>query len=138
MEHVFPVTVYFSDTDCGGVVYHPHYLDFAEHARSEMVNEYFSLNDLLKEKFSFVVRKLEVSYDHPGKLGDHLTVRTTVFSMKRFSMTVHQRIMREELLLADLIVRLACIDPDTGKIQSIPSAVQESLSGYMEKSSPNE
>jgi acyl-CoA thioesterase FadM len=46
--------------------------------------------------------------------------------------------MREELLLADLIVRLACIDPDTGKIQSIPSAVQESLSGYMEKSSPNE
>jgi len=31
----WPVRVYYEDTDAGGVVYHSHYLNFMERARTE-------------------------------------------------------------------------------------------------------
>ena len=34
---VFPLRVYYSDTDAGGVVYYANYLTFAEKARTEMI-----------------------------------------------------------------------------------------------------
>jgi acyl-CoA thioester hydrolase len=34
---VWPVRVYFEDTDAGGVVYHSKYLNFFERARTEML-----------------------------------------------------------------------------------------------------
>lgn len=36
-EFQFPVTVYYEDTDAGGVVYHSNYLNFFERARTEML-----------------------------------------------------------------------------------------------------
>ena len=35
--HYYPLRVYFSDTDAGGVIYHARYLDMAEHARTELL-----------------------------------------------------------------------------------------------------
>ena len=35
--HVYPVRVYYEDTDVGGVVYYANYLKFAERARTEML-----------------------------------------------------------------------------------------------------
>ncbi|MEK9662632.1 MAG: thioesterase family protein, partial [Alphaproteobacteria bacterium] len=36
-EYVFPVRVYYEDTDAGGVVYYANYLRFAERARTELL-----------------------------------------------------------------------------------------------------
>ncbi|HEX8556087.1 MAG TPA: thioesterase family protein, partial [Sphingomonas sp.] len=36
-EHLFPVRVYFEDTDLSGVVYHANYLRWMERARSAML-----------------------------------------------------------------------------------------------------
>ena len=36
-EFVFPVRVYYEDTDAGGVVYHARYLHFYERARTEFL-----------------------------------------------------------------------------------------------------
>ena len=33
-EHVFPLRVYYEDTDAGGIVYYANYLRFAERART--------------------------------------------------------------------------------------------------------
>ena len=35
----FKARVYYSDTDAEGIIYHTRYLDFAEHARTEMLRE---------------------------------------------------------------------------------------------------
>ena len=35
--HIFPVRVYYEDTDAGGVVYHANYLKFAERARTDLL-----------------------------------------------------------------------------------------------------
>ena len=34
-DHVFPVRVYYEDTDAAGIVYYANYLKFAERARTE-------------------------------------------------------------------------------------------------------
>ena len=39
MPHAFPVTVYYEDTDMGGIVYHANYLRFIERARSAWVQK---------------------------------------------------------------------------------------------------
>ena len=35
--HIFPVRVYFEDTDSGGIVYYANYLKYAERARTEFL-----------------------------------------------------------------------------------------------------
>ena len=37
-EHVFPVRVYYEDTDAGGVVYHSNYLRFASQRRTANIS----------------------------------------------------------------------------------------------------
>ncbi len=37
--HVFPVRVYYEDTDAGGIVYYANYLKFAERARTELLRD---------------------------------------------------------------------------------------------------
>ena len=37
MTHVFPITVYYEDTDMAGIVYYANYLRYIERARSEVV-----------------------------------------------------------------------------------------------------
>ena len=36
-KHVFPLRVYYEDTDAGGIVYYANYLRFAERARTEFL-----------------------------------------------------------------------------------------------------
>ena len=59
-EHVFPVRVYYEDTDAGGVVYHSNYLCFAERARTELLRgfgiDHTSL--LADDGLLFAVREL--------------------------------------------------------------------------------
>jgi acyl-CoA thioester hydrolase len=37
---VWPIRVYYEDTDAGGVVYYANYLKFFERARTEMLRSY--------------------------------------------------------------------------------------------------
>jgi acyl-CoA thioester hydrolase len=47
---VFPVRIYYEDTDAGGVVYHANFLCFMERARTEWLRELgYELNKLEQE-----------------------------------------------------------------------------------------
>jgi acyl-CoA thioester hydrolase len=37
MTHIWPIRVYYEDTDLAGIVYYANYLRFIERARSELV-----------------------------------------------------------------------------------------------------
>lgn len=39
MRFLWPVRVYYEDTDAGGVVYHASYLKYFERARTELLRE---------------------------------------------------------------------------------------------------
>jgi len=125
----FPVRVYFSDTDAGGIVYHTHYLDFAEHARTEALREVSkeSQNSLLSEDIAFVVKSISVSYEKPGFLDDVLNVETAVKEAKRFSVVFAQTVKRGEEVLAVIETKVGCISLSKKRPFPIPDEIIKAL-----------
>ncbi len=118
MAHEFVLRVYYSDTDAGGIVYHAKYLDFAEHARTEMlrsvsVGRLGQVGLMAQKRIAYVVKSVSVEYHTPALLDDELRVLTTLEQAKRFSMVFLQRVMRGEDEIATLRVRVASVNLDT-------------------------
>jgi acyl-CoA thioester hydrolase len=124
----FQVRVYYSDTDCGGIVYHGRYLDFAEHARTELLRLVAtSANDgsqsrlMETENLAFVVKSINIDYAKPGKLDDLLVVETSVIEAKHFSITFLQTVKRQDETLCTLQVKVASINMKTLRPVVLPS-----------------
>lgn len=78
-DHV--VRVYYEDTDLSGAVYHANYLRYFERAREHFIGQP-RLLELLEQGVGFVVYRCDMEFRTAARLGDELTVRTT---MKRIS-----------------------------------------------------
>ena len=72
--HVFPVRVYYEDTDAGGIVYYANYLKFAERARTELLRiAGITHSDLMAESgVAFAVRHCAADFIKPARLDDPL------------------------------------------------------------------
>lgn len=126
---VWPVRVYYEDTDAVGVVYYANYLKFAERARTEMLRalDIEQTGAMAEAALSFVVKRCEIDYIRPARLDDALTVTLRVGKVGGASMEGEQTIRRDGETLATLALRLACIDK-TGRPARMPAAVREKLS----------
>jgi len=134
--HHFKVRVYYSDTDAGGVVYHSRYLDFAEHARTEMID---LLGDEEKQRHhmhetgaGFVVSSINIQYKKPARLDDELTVQTRMKKCERFSMLMEQDIYRNDELLSSMDIRIAYIGLSDGRPRPLPSPWKEKLQALIQ------
>ena len=130
--HYYPLRVYFSDTDAGGVVYHAKYLDMAEHARTEllMLLDIDHSGYLKKNGQVFVVRSLQVEYITPGFLEEELLVRTRMVKQGRFSLEMKQDILRRDTVLASLVLKLGYISLEQGRPAPIPAEWAAILSDF--------
>lgn len=126
--HVFPVRVYYEDTDAGGIVYYANYLKFAERARTELLRRTGRRQfDLLREQgIGFTVRSCRAEYLAPARLDDILEVRSTITEVLGASMRMSQRIRRGDLLLCDLRLRIAVMNRK-GRPTRIPRDIREAL-----------
>ncbi|SJN55944.1 Acyl-CoA thioester hydrolase YbgC [Vibrio ruber DSM 16370] len=121
----FPVTIYYEDTDAGGVVYHANYLKFFERGRTEMLREQgVCQRELLEQNMGFVVRSMELDFLKAARLDDNLVVITQLTEKKKASLIFCQELVnpREEVLCR-AIVKVACIDIQKMKPQGIPDTV---------------
>ncbi|MCK9380164.1 MAG: tol-pal system-associated acyl-CoA thioesterase [Sulfuritalea sp.] len=123
------VRVYYEDTDAAGIVYYANYLRFIERGRAEFLRALgHNQQQLMQEGLAFAVRSVNAEFLKPAKLDDLLTVETTVATLGRAQVTFVQRILRDNELLLDAKIRVACIDPARGKPIPIPSALHQQLS----------
>lgn len=75
-------TIFYHDTDCGGVVYYGNYLKFFEEARTlYMAEKGFSVAELMKQGLFFVVARQEVEYKYPLQYADVIDVSTKVLEI---------------------------------------------------------
>ena len=82
------IRIYYEDTDAGGVVYYANYFKYFERARTHYLEERgLSVVRLLKEGTQFLVVHAEADYRSPARLGDTLTVETTLPQCGRASVT---------------------------------------------------
>lgn len=129
--HVFPVRVYYEDTDVGGVVYYANYLKFAERARSEMLRCLgCPLTDLQeREGRTIAVRRCEADYIRPALFDDSLEVRTGNVDMEAASLWLDQSVWRGDEELARMRIRLACLGP-SGKPARLPDTLRRTLEPF--------
>lgn len=151
---VWPVRVYYEDTDNGGVVYYANYLKFMERVRTEWLRSLGVEQDELmaRDGVIFAVRSVAVDYLQPARFNDLLLVTAAIGEQGRASMVFTQCVVRasaashngpagpvakkdyEELIgdkatmLCTGQIRIACLDSNTMRPRSIPSYLHAEIS----------
>lgn len=124
MTHHFPVTVYYEDTDMGGIVYHANYLKFIERARSTLVAELGLDQRALKTQgLVFVVRRVEADYLAPAALGDLLDIRTSVEVQTGARWMLSQEVWRRSDRLFHARVTVVAMGED-GRPRRLPAELR--------------
>ena len=115
-EFLWPIRVYYEDTDSGGVVYYANYLKFMERARTEMLRSYgFEQDQLIETQgIIFAVHSLSMQYKKPAVFNDELMVKTTISECGRASFDFVQFVLRasDETLLCSAEIKIACINAE--------------------------
>ncbi len=128
MSHQFPVTVYYEDTDMGGIVYHANFLRFIERARSDFVRRLgVDQNAMRDAGVVWVVTRIEADYIAPARFEDALTVETSVEKRTSARLTMAQVVRRDGQELFRAMVTAVCMDMKTGKPVRLPAEVRASL-----------
>jgi Holliday junction DNA helicase RuvB len=128
--------VYYEDTDAAGIVYYANYLRFIERGRTEFLRALgHDQHRLMMEGVAFAVRSVAAEYLRPARLDDQLSVETTIAELGGAQVVFAQRIVRGEDLLLDAKIRVACIDPASGRAKRIPPAIHAQLAA-LTKASP--
>lgn len=121
---VWPVRVYYEDTDAGGVVYHARYLHFLERARTEWLRSIGVDQSRLKQERNllFVVAKVSISFRRPACFDDALTVSCVLVEKRgaslRFAQALHRVESGELLLEADVLA--ACVHAESFRPVALP------------------
>ncbi|WAK03144.1 tol-pal system-associated acyl-CoA thioesterase [Methylobacter sp. YRD-M1] len=127
-KFIWPVRVYYEDTDAGGVVYYANYLKFFERARTEMLRAMgYEQDQLMAEGIIFVVRSIQVDYLIPARFNEQLQVSADLSLVKKASFDFEQQITRGDEVLCKGIIRVACLDVQTMRPKAIPENIQEQL-----------
>ena len=130
-EFLWPVRVYYEDTDSGGVVYYANYLKFMERARTEWLRQFgFEQDELIhNEGVIFAVRSVQVDYLLPARFNDELSVSAKLIEQGRASLTIEQNISRvaDNSLLCKGSVKIVSLRPDSFKPCAIPEQIKQQI-----------
>jgi acyl-CoA thioester hydrolase len=122
-QHLFPVRVYYEDTDLSGIVYHANYLRWFERARSDLLRLLGIDQRAAAEagEGTYTVAELTIRYHAPARLDDAVTIATQATEIRAASVRLRQRATRDRELLAEAELRVGFIGPD-GRPRRQPAA----------------
>lgn len=136
-HHLFAVRVYYEDTDLSGIVYHANYLRWFERARSDMLR-------LLKidqraaieaGEGAYAVADLSIRYAAPARLDDAVVVESSALGLGAASVTLKQRALRGDMLLAEAQVRVGFVSPE-GRPRRQPTGWREAFAKLLPAEKP--
>jgi acyl-CoA thioester hydrolase len=115
-------SVYYEDTDMGGVVYYANYLKFMERCRTDWLWAMGVDQQRLRadRQVQFVVVNIGVDFLRPAVLHDEILVTATLTRLAGATIHFKQTILRGDEQLIDATVRVACLDSGTLKPRAIP------------------
>jgi acyl-CoA thioester hydrolase len=115
-------SIYWEDTDAGGVVYYANYLKYLERCRTDWLRAMHVDQQRLRaeQNLQFVVANIEVAYLKPGVLHDEILVTAELERLSGATILFKQTIMRGNEQLINATVRVACLDSGTLKPRPIP------------------
>lgn len=125
-----PVSVYWEDTDAGGVVYYANYLKYFERARTDWLRALGVSQQTMKEQHGamFVVAAAQLRYLQPARLDDRLEVTAALAEPGGgASLRFQQQVWRGATLLVEGQVRAGCVDAASFRPRRIPESVLQAL-----------
>ena len=127
---VWPVRVYWEDTDAGGIVYYANYLKYMERARTEWLRALGCDQARMRarHRLQFVVARADVRFRRPARFDDHLDVDVRVLVSRRASVRLAQHVRNaggELLCQAD--VKVCCVDLESFRPRGMPTSLQQEL-----------
>ncbi|MBQ7303339.1 MAG: tol-pal system-associated acyl-CoA thioesterase [Alphaproteobacteria bacterium] len=129
-KYVFPVRVYYEDTDAGGVVYYANYLRFAERARTEFLR-YLGFGNqqeiLEKDRFAFMVRHVEADYRAPAVLDDLLHITCETVEQTGATVTLLQQVKRGDNVLVEIKVKAVYVSLEKRRPIRMPQDLIEKM-----------
>jgi acyl-CoA thioester hydrolase len=127
---VWPVRVYYEDTDAQGVVYYASYFRFMERARTEWLRS-LGVDQVAMhadERRIFVVTETKAKFVLPARFNDMVVVTAELAGLSRATFDIEQNIYRDsedgELLLRGS-VRAACLNADSMRPMRVPVSIFE-------------
>jgi len=130
-ENVFlwPIRIYYEDTDGGGVVYHTNYIKFMERARTEWLRNLGFEQDELRDRNGviFAVRSAQVDYFLPAKFNDELMVSSRVIKKGKASIIIEQEVMRKSQILCKGIIKVGTLDDKNFRPKAMPESLYEKM-----------
>jgi len=130
-EHRFTVRVYYEDTDAGGVVYHANFLRFFERARTDML--ILCGIDIAAAQHggegAYVVASADLKFVRPARLGETLTIVSTLEQVRQAACVIQQRVMRDDQLVVEGRITVAFVGAD-GRPRRQPASWVEAFQGY--------
>ena len=137
--HYYPMLIQFEDTDAGGIVYHANYLSFAERGRSGWLRliGISQSRELADNKVGFVVKRANLNYLRPAKLGDEVIVETRLKHLGKARIIADQTIRRAEKLekdqdghiFANVEVEIVMVNETGRPIRFAPDLLEKMTSG---------
>lgn len=127
MTHLFPVTVYYEDTDMGGIVYHANYLRYIERARSDWVRNLGNDQNAMRDDgLIWVVRRIEADYLATARFEDELVVETSVAKITPARLTMNQVVKRGDVAVFKAVVTAVCMTM-SGQPVRLPAEIRALL-----------
>ena len=119
----FPVTIYWEDTDSGGVVYYANYLKFMERCRTEWLRALGVDQVRLRAErgLQFAVVNVNVDFLRPAVLLDEIIVTAELEKLSGATIIFKQTIRRGDMQLIDAKTRVACLDAVSLRARPIPN-----------------
>lgn len=122
---VWPLRVYWEDTDASGVVYHANYLRWFERARTEWLRAQGVSQQRLRVELglAFTLASLEIQYRLPARLDDELEATVVLVDRKRASLVFAQTLRRAgaaDQVLAEARARVGCVNAATFRPCALP------------------
>ena len=126
---IWPVRVYYEDTDAAGVVYYANYLKFMERARTEWLRALgFEQTRLAHDhNVVFVVRALTIEFLRPALFNDRLEVVVELAGTRGSLIEVAQTVRRVRDTLVTAGVKVACVNTQSFKPVRIPRFILDKL-----------
>jgi acyl-CoA thioester hydrolase len=139
--HLFPVRVYYEDTDLSGIVYHANYLRWFERARSDMLRLLGIDQRAAAEAGdgTYAVADLSIRYLAPARLDDAVTIATRATELRAASVRLQQRALRVAAedaghsageMLAEANIRVGFVAPD-GRPRRQPAPWREAFDAVL-------
>ena len=131
---VFPLRVYYEDTDFSGVVYHASYLRFMERGRSEFLRAAGAPHQAMlgsEPPLFWAVRRMTIDFAKPARVDEALHVRTKALELAGARLKLDQAVCRATEILVKAEVEV-CVVTGDGRPRRVPEGVRRKLQTFVQ------